>query len=250
MKMTGKRVLVTGGSSGIGLEVSRALADAGADVVVTGRDASQLKRVALQNPGLTAHVCDVTNDFAVRGLVKAMEAEGGLDVLVNNAGVSQFLDVVQAPPLAIQQDDIDINVVGPIRLIHRFLPLLLQRPSIIVNVSSGTVFVPFAAAPVYSASKAFVHAYSRCLRTQLGETSVRVVELLPPIVDTPMSERINVEGLEKLPARELARALLRGLENGVDEIAPGLSRRLRVMNRIAPGFIYQQLNGRPLVTDA
>ena len=78
----------------------------------------------------------------------------------------------------------------PIRLVDAFLPSLLERPSVIVNVSSGLARVPDVAAPVHSGAKAFVHAWTVALRAQLTDTSLRVVELLPPVTDTPLADEV------------------------------------------------------------
>lgn len=95
-----------------------------------------------------------------------MDAAGGADVLVHNAGVMAFFKIVDGYPLEEQIREIDIDTVAPIRMIQHFLPSMLERDATIINVSSGLAYVPFAEAPVYSAAKAFVHAYTQCLREE------------------------------------------------------------------------------------
>lgn len=241
VNLKGIRAVVTGGSSGIGLHVAQALADEGAHVVVTGRNPGRLAEAATTRDGIEAKVCDVTDDEAIVALREAVIAGGGCDLLVNNAGVMHTFDVRENFPLEKQLLEVDIDVNGPVRMVHHFLPHLLSRPSTIVNVSSGLAFVPFAAAPVYSATKAFVHAWTQGLRAQLGGTSVRVVELMPPVVDTPMVEELD-GAFSRMPPTELASAFLKGLRNGTDEIVPGQSSQLRFMRRLAPGFLFRQLN--------
>jgi len=113
-----------------------------------------------------------------------------------------------------------------------------------VNVSSGLAFVPFAQAPVYSGTKAFLHAYTQSLRAQLAGTTVRVVELMPPVVATEMVDDLD-PSFPRMPPETLAAAFMKGLRGGNDEIAPGQSSQLRVMRRLAPGFIFGQLNKQP-----
>ncbi len=241
MVRTGSRILVTGGSSGIGRAMANALAANGASVVITGRNAQRLAEVADTSERIEAIVCDVTNGDQIAELQQQMSTSGGIDMLVNCAGVMHFFDVASGYPLRRQLQEIDIDVSGPVRLVDAFLPQLLERPSTIVNVSSGLAWVPYAAAPVYSGAKAFVHAWTVSLREQLKDTSVRVVELLPPVTDTPLADGLN-PSFKRMPPDELVAAFLKGLERGDDEIAPGQSRQLKWMSRLAPGFIFGQLN--------
>lgn len=170
-----------------------------------------------------------------------MEAGGGVDILINNAGVMHMFDVRQGHPLESQLHEIDIDVSGPVRLVHHFLPGMLERDSVLVNVSSGLAYIPYAAAPVYSASKAFLHAYTQGLRRQLHGTSVRVVELLPPVVDTGMVSDLPAE-FPRMPPEDLAQAFMKGLHGGSEEITPGQSGQLKFMRRLAPSFIFGQIN--------
>ena len=244
MQLEGKRVVVTGGGSGIGLAIAQALSDAGAVVRITGRTAQKLAEAASTRPGIAYTVCDITDDDAVQALRDEVEAGGGCDILINNAGVMHRYDVAQGFALEHKLQELDIDVTGPVRMVHHFLPGMLGRPSVLVNVSSGLAFVPFTQAPLYSASKAFLHAYTQSLRAQLAGTSVRVVELMPPVVDTPMVAELDAS-FGRMPADQLAASFVKGLTRGVDEIVPGQSAQLRMMRRLAPGFIFGQLNKQP-----
>ena len=244
MQFRDKHALVTGGGSGIGLAISRAFVKAGARVTITGRDARRLEAVVQAHPGMSAKVCDVTDDTAIQGLHNMLRAEGGVDILVNNAGVMDFFSVLDDHPLARQVEEIDIDAIGPIRMVHYFLPSLLKREATIINISSGLAYVPFAKAPVYSAAKAFLHAYTQCLREQLKATSVRVVELLPPVVDTPMAAGVP-SPIQRMPPDVLADALMEGLRRGKTEIAPGISTPLKWMSRLLPTVAFRQMN-KPL----
>lgn len=241
MNFQHKLALVTGGSSGIGLSISLALAKHGTSVVITGRNQKNLQEAAQHHERLTGIPCDVTQENEVVDLRKRLDEMGGVDILINNAGVMHFFNVKEGFPLSRQVEEIEIDSVGPVRVIHHFLPGLLERDSVVVNVSSGLAFVPFALAPVYSACKAFLHAYTRCLRSQLADTSVRVVELLPPVVDTPLATSLD-PSWPRMPPDELAQALITGLKRGVDEITPGQSWQLKWAARIIPNFIFAQMN--------
>lgn len=183
----------------------------------------------------------MTDNDAVIALRDELVAAGGIDILINNAGIFKFFNVLDAPRLEEQIDEIDIDAVGPIRMIHHFLPSMLERESMIINVSSGLAYVPYAKTPVYSGAKAFIHSYTQCLREQLKDTSVRVVELLPPVVDTPLAEGID-SPFKRMPPETLAVALMKGLRSGNTEIAPGISTLLKWMGRLLPNFGFKQLN--------
>lgn len=241
MNVAGKRALVTGGSSGIGLALALALARKDATVFITGRSEQRLEEAARSHPAITGVVCDVTDDDAVQRLLSRMDAEGGVDLLINNAGVMDFFHVADGHPLDDQAREVDIDVLGPMRMVHHFLPGMLTRPSVMANVSSGLAYVPYAAAPVYCGAKAFIHAWTRSLRRQLRGTSVRVVELLPPVVDTPLAASLD-PSFDRMPPERLAQAFVHGLERGHDEITPGQSVLLKWLSRLAPGLAFWMLN--------
>ena len=244
MRFNGQRVVITGGSSGIGLAMARAFADRGATVIITGRTEARLRQAASSHPSMSAVVCDVSDDEQVVALRDTVESHGGVDILINNAGVLLPFDVTKEFALQSQLHEIAIDAAGPVRLVHHFLPGLLTRPSVLVNVSSGLAYVPYAAAPVYSASKAFLHSYTQSLRAQLAGTSVRVVELLPPVVDTPMAAELD-PSFSKMSPEKLVAAFLHDLGRGKNEIAPGQSTQLKWLSRFAPRLIFGQLNKSP-----
>ena len=244
MDLKGKRVVLTGGSSGIGLHIAQALAAEGATVIVTGRNPAKLEAAAATHPGISGHVCDVTDNDAIIALRDAVEAEGGCDILINNAGVFHTFDVTQDFPLATQLQELDIDVNGPVRMVHHFLPGLMKRDSVLVNVSSGLAFIPLSMAPVYSGGKAFMHAWTQSLRAQLAGTSVRVLELMPPVVDTPMVADLD-PSFPRMDPAVLTAAFMKGLSGRAGEITPGQSGQLKFMRRAAPGFIFGQINKQP-----
>lgn len=138
-----------------------------------------------------------------------------------------------------------IGLNGPILLNQHFLPhLRKQTEALIVNISSGLAFIPFTISPIYSAAKAGLHAYSRCLRTQLKNTTVKVVELLPPGTETPLFRgefEKEMRGQKGMPVETLVKKAIRGIEAGHTEIRPGLARVLGVMSRVAPDFMMTQM---------
>jgi uncharacterized oxidoreductase len=164
-------------------------------------------------------------------------AHPDLNVLINNAGIGLKRNLHDTDALL---DDLDVeiatNITGPIQLIARFLPHLKRQPSAtIVNVTSGLAFVPLPLKPVYCATKAAMHSYTQSLRVQLRRTNVRVVELAPPAVDTDFNKgQEDMNSGPRMDATVFARAAIRGLQQGREEITPGLSRMLRLMGRLRP----------------
>ncbi|GLQ11104.1 oxidoreductase [Devosia yakushimensis] len=187
MRMTGNTILITGGGSGIGRALAEAFHQQGNQVIIAGRRQSMLDAVAAANPGMAAISVDMNERASIEALAQAaVAAYPALNIVINNAGIMRDEDVTAGPDyLAIAEDTIATNLLGPIRLTAALLPHLQQQASAaILTVSSGLAFVPKASTPTYSATKAAIHSYTMSLRYQLRNTSVEVIELAPPYVQT------------------------------------------------------------------
>jgi uncharacterized oxidoreductase len=185
------RVLITGGSEGIGRALAERFLAEGATVLVTGRNPDKLKDVARTFPRLLTFVSDVSNPKDRLGLAEHVESVmPGVNVLVNNAGIQRRVSLAaDTAPWVERQIEIDTLLAGPIHLNSLLIPTILKHggASLIVNVTSGGAFVPQVFAPIYSACKAALHSYTVTLRHALRETSVAVVELIPPAVRTALA---------------------------------------------------------------
>jgi uncharacterized oxidoreductase len=246
MKLRKRTILVTGGTSGIGLELATQLLERDNTVIVTGRDQEKLDAVRRMLPGVHPFKSDVSDPGAIAALYDSVRAQfPALDTLVNNAGIMRNLDLSQDRNLNDVTREIEINLSGPVRMIQQFLPHLKTRTSaLIVNVSSGLAFIPFPASPVYCATKAAIHSYTQSLRIQLDRTGVTVVELAPPAVETPLLRgefAEEMKGRKGMDAKVLAARAIAGIEAGKFEIRPGLSNVLNAMSRIAPQFMLEQM---------
>ncbi len=252
MKLSGRTILITGGSSGIGLALATQLTARGNTLIITGRDQARLDAARAALPAIHTLQSDVSDPAAIASLYAEVSAHfPALDVLINNAGIMRKILVQSAgDDLRDITREVEINLSGPIRMAQQFLPLLKAKPSAaIVNVSSGLAFVPMAIAPVYCAAKAAMHSYSRSLRFQLRDTNVRVIELAPPGTETPLfrgefEKEVKAMNMKGMPVDELAKVAIVGIEKGRLEIRPGLSNVLKAMSRLAPDFMFKQLNGR------
>ncbi|MGH8156867.1 MAG: SDR family oxidoreductase [Rhodanobacter sp.] len=248
MKLEQRTVLITGGTSGIGHELARQLLARGNTVIVTGRDPSRLAATAAALPGVHTFCSDVADPEQVAALrVQVLEQFPGLDTLVNNAGVMRNLDFNRVERIEDITREVDINLSGLIHVTQQFLPKLRSQPhALLINVSSGLAFVPFPSAPVYSASKAAVRAFTRALRVQLRSTgaSVKVVELAPPGTETPLFRdefEAELVGQKGMDVELLVRKAIKCIESGSDEVRPGLSNVLELMSRLMPELMLGQL---------
>jgi uncharacterized oxidoreductase len=246
MKLNHRTILITGGSSGIGLELARQLIARGNTVVVTGRDSARLDAAKRSLPGLHTVQSDVSDPAAIAALHATVLAQfPALDTLINNAGIMRNLSLLSAREPGDLTREIEIDLLGPVWMVGQFLPHLKTRPdALIVNVSSGLAFIPYTISPIYSAAKAGLHAYTQALRMQLAGSAVRVVELAPPPTETPLMRGefgAEMRGQRGLDPVVLVRQAIAGIEAGKEEIRPGLSNVLRAMSRVAPQFMFRQM---------
>ncbi|MBC6994092.1 SDR family NAD(P)-dependent oxidoreductase [Neolewinella lacunae] len=247
MLYSNQKVLITGGGSGIGLSLAKKFLTHNNTVIITGRNLSKLEKVKAEFPGIHIFQSDVTQEDEVKQLAAAVQKVfGGIDVLINNAGIMLLLDTGnENNDLQKQMEEIEINFHSPIRMLHHFLPQLKKsKNGVLVNVSSGLAFVPFAQSPVYSGTKAAVHFWTKSIRPQLKPYKIKVVELLPPVVDTKLAADADLkdDNLNPMPPERLADIFWKDYTNGKEEITPGISKTLKIMSRLAPAFIFKQLN--------
>ncbi|WP_431220611.1 SDR family oxidoreductase [Leifsonia xyli] len=187
MNITGNTVFIPGATSGIGLALAVALHDRGNTVIVGGRRTELLERIAAEHPGIHTVRVDTADADSIRhASAEVLAAHPDLNVLIAMAGIMRVEDWhTPSGFLDSAESIVTTNVLGPIRLIAAFVEHLQTRPdATIVTVSSGLAFAPLAVTPSYNASKAAVHMLSESIRLQLADTSVKVVELVPPAVRT------------------------------------------------------------------
>ena len=193
MKRTGNTIFITGGSSGIGRALAHRWHDQGNTVIVAGRRREALEEMIAVRSGMAFQELNVDDPGAVERVMERLIAEHpDLNVLVNCAGISGAEDPTTSRDLSRAEKIVETNLLGPIRMIDALVDHLKGQPdAAILNVSSGTGFVPYPAAPTYSASKAALHSYTLSLRAMLTGAA-QVIEFIPPQVATDLMEGLKV----------------------------------------------------------
>ena len=250
MKIGNDTVLITGGATGIGFALAEAFTQEGSEVVLCGRRRSKLQLAKTKIPGAHIRKCDVSVELERRELLRwATTNFPRLDMLVNNAGIQRQVDFTSSTiskRTLPTDDELAINLEAVIRLCALFVPkFMVKKRATIVNISSGLAFVPIAEMPIYCATKAAIHSFTTSLRHQLRETSIRVIEAIPPTTDTELDASFagsKEEAYRGVSPQEVAAAIIDGLKAETQEIVIGQAQGLQKEAMKDPQFIFNQLN--------
>lgn len=236
MKTAGNTVLITGGTSGIGLELVRQFYELGNSLIVVSSNEIHLKNLTEHFPSIETIQCDLADSESVKNLVgTCLEKYPNINIIINNAGVQYNYSFIEEKEGYDKiASEIGINLISPFQIAYGLLPLLLQKPeAAIINVSSGLAFAPKKSAPIYCATKAALHNGTKALRYQLENTSVKVFEIIPALVSTPMTEG---RGKGKITPQQLVDEFMHGFAKDKFEISIGKTKLLRLIQRIAPAL--------------
>ena len=250
MQLNQARILLTGASGGLGRDLARELAGAGAAVLLAGRDAVRLAAIQAElGASADSVVADLTTAQGIAAANAAARAFG-VNVLINNAGVGAFgLFDQQAWPTVEQV--LATNLEAPLRLTHALLPWLKAQPTAaVVNVGSMFGSLPYPGFAAYSAAKAGLRGFSQALRRELADTPVAVIHIAPRVIDTPL----NTEAVNQLnralknnsdSSQAVARQIVAALRHGKGEHHFGFPERLFAwLNGFAPSLIDRGLAGQ------
>ena len=250
MQLNQARILLTGASGGLGRDLARELAGAGAAVLLAGRDAVRLAAIKAElGASADSVVADLTTAQGIAAANTAARAFG-VNVLINNAGVGAFgLFDQQAWPTVEQV--LATNLEAPLRLTQALLPWLKAQPTAaIVNVGSMFGSLPYPGFAAYSAAKAGLRGFSQALRRELADTPVAVIHIAPRVIDTPL----NTEAVNQLnralknnsdSSQAVARQIVAALRHGKGEHHFGFPERLFAwLNGFAPSLIDRGLAGQ------
>jgi len=245
MNISKKTVLITGGGSGIGLETAKLLSAKGNKVLIIGRNGDKLNKAAEGLENVSTFTADITKTEDVSKLVKKITSDyPELSVLINNAAVTyMYKHSEQSNSFDKASDEFLTNYFSVIRLNEALLPLLkTQQEAAIINVTSIVAITPATGIPTYSDSKAALHSYTLSLRQALAaDTSVKVFELMPPLVNTEFSKEIGGEE-NGMPAIDVAKELIEALESDTYEIYVGQTKDFRGFYLSDPAGAFAMLN--------
>lgn len=228
MKMSGNAILITGGATGLGFELAEMLSDLGNDVMICGRREEKLEKASARIPGIKTLRCDISKESDRDALLAKVEREfNDINMLINNAGIQRKIDFNRGSAELRQNDgEIDINFKAAVGMCAGFIPLLSRKDSAIVNVSSGLGFVPMAAFPIYSATKAAMHSFTMSLRYQLRNSTIKVFEVIPPtLYDTELKGMPIQKTDYSISAKEMAAEAVKGFSEDRFEISAGQAKR-------------------------
>jgi uncharacterized oxidoreductase len=242
MKLTGNTIFVTGGGSGIGRGLAEALHKLGNQVIISGRRKDHLAETTKANPGMKSFELDVEAPASIDTVTKRLiEDYPKLNVLINNAGVMHVDDAAGAVEEALLVSTITTNLMGPIRMTGALIDhLKKQDRAAVINVSSVLGFVPLAMAAVYSSTKAAIHSYTLSMRYQLKSSSVEVLEIAPPWVQTDLLNSKNEP--RAMPLAEFIAETIKVIGTGAQEVL--VERAKPPRNNVGPneGAVVTQFN--------
>ncbi len=244
MDLKNSTILITGGSSGIGLELVKQLTIIGAKVIITGRNAESLQETKNAFPSVHTFQSDVSRPEDIEKLFQEVTRQfPDLNILINNAGLMRLIDL-QDTSLDLENINREIatNLSGTVQMVHQFLPHLhTKKSAAIVNVSSGIAFMPYSIAPIYSATKAAVRAYTKVLRLQLEDTSVKVFEMIPPGVKTNLQNdwAITPDPRMMMSVEKMVSIAIDGLKRDKEELRPFLIGVIGLASRLMPRMLLK-----------
>lgn len=219
MNISNNKILITGGATGIGAGLAERFIRENNTVIICGRRKSALKEASRKLPSVITRVCDLSHAEGREELFGWISEEhSDLNVLVNNAGIQQWMSLTDNDFFARAKEEIAINIEAPLHLASLFVKLSSLQT--IINVTSGLSFVPLVKAPVYSATKAFLHSFTLSLR-QLLKPNVEVIEMIPPALNTDLGGK----GLHDTapPVSDFIEAVFEQLKQEKTELTFGFS---------------------------
>lgn len=239
MKLANNKILITGGASGIGLGLTEQFIRENNTVIICGRRASALKEVAVKFPSVIIRVCDLSVEAdRIAQFEWVQEQHGDLNVLVNNAGIQQWMDIADSDFYQRAKEEIVTNIEAPVHLVSLFITL----PSLntIINVTSGLSFTPLSKTPVYSATKAFFHSFTLSLRHLLQPRHIEVIEMIPPALNTDLGGK----GIhDAAPAvSDFITAVFRQLREAKTELSFGFSEAMTKADPAALKAAFDRMN--------
>lgn len=243
MKIKNNTVLITGGSSGIGFELSKVMIQNGNKVIICGKSNEKLLAAKKAEPKLITYQCDLAKTSECEELVDKIKINHPkLNIIVNNAAIVNKIDFLNdEKALELAENEYQTNLLAPIRLIKLLYNTISANESpAIINITSGLIFAPRVIYPFYNSSKSALHSFTQTLRIYLKNEKTEVFEVMFPAVNTPWHK--GTPPKIAIRVEEAVSQMIKGLEKGESEIRVGGAKILYLMSRVAPGFALRKVN--------
>ena len=247
MNISGNTILITGGTSGIGRGLAEALYAKGNTVIIAGRRQSLLDEITARHPGMTGLAVDMTESAAIAPFAESVKQKfPQLNVLINNAGIAGHEDyTADSIDLTRALSTIQTNINAVVQLSAALLPTLRAQPkSTLMVTTSGLAFVPYPPGPVYGATKAFMHNWLDALRMQLRSTSVEVLELAPPYVQTELGGPQQASDPRAMPLDAFIKEVMQILESNTIDKGEILVNAVKPLRYAEKEGTYQEMLDR------
>jgi len=239
MKLSGNKILITGGASGIGLGLTERFIQENNTVIICGRREDVLKEVADRIPAVITKPCDLSIEADRIELDNWISKNhSDLNVLINNAGIQNWMSISDSNFYQKADDEITINVLAPIHLTTLFLKL--KSLNTIINVTSGLAFIPFSKIPVYCATKAFMRSFTLSLRHSLKSTNIEIIEMIPPALNTDLGGKGIHDGHPSVS--DFVKSVFRQMKEGKSELTFGTSESRAKANNESITEYFNKLN--------
>lgn len=239
MKLSGNKILITGGATGIGLGLAERFIAENNTVIICGRRQSALNEAAAKLPLVITRVCDLSSEEERENLFRWIEQHHpDTNVLINNAGIQQWMSIDDADFVKRAKEEITTNVEAPIHLTTLFIKL--KSLTTIINVTSGLSFIPLTKTPVYSGTKAFFHSFTLSLRYLLAPKNIEVIEMIPPALNTDLGGK----GLhdQAPPVSDFIQSIFEQLKQGKTELTFGFSEAMTKASQDDLRAAFNRLN--------
>jgi len=239
MQLANNKILITGGASGIGLGLTERFLVENNTVIICGRRESLLAQIKEKHPSVITRVCDLAIESERISLYEwVAESHPDLQVLVNNAGIQNWMDISDEYFYEKSKQEIETNVMAPIHLSNLFIQLKSLKT--ILNVTSGLSFVPLTKTPVYSATKAFFHSFTLSLRHLLKTRNIEVIEVIPPALNTDLGGIGLHDGQPAVS--DFIESIFDQLKEGKTELTFGFSEMMTKATPEALQQAFQRMN--------
>ncbi len=236
MKLSNNKILITGGASGIGLGLTERFIQENNTVIICGRREATLYEVKEKYPSVITQVCDLSKEEERITLYKwVSEYHSDLNVLVNNAGIQNWMNISDSAFYQKTANEINTNIIAPVHLTSLFVNL--KSLNTIINITSGLAFVQLSKVPVYCATKAFFHSFTLSLRYMLKEKNIEVIEMIPPALNTDLGGKGLHDG--QPPVSDFVDAVFQQMKEGKLELTFGFS---EIMAKATPDVINATFN--------